>query len=767
MKLTRYNLQLLAKSALHDWKSRQGFLKLLSLARLMVCVTIGARYIIFARDARALFIDPLYIAYFLVSVLITYLVYRPQNVRWFDLSRTRLLVIGLDVILIDIFIFRTSYPDTELYLTLLLPLIMTAHFFPRVRAVWISFIIVASYFATLCFFVFLPQVDYSIGMASIAFLVRGFFLLGTTWIYRVQNNFPNMDEKRITSPAKLIDEVEKMLTEFNQSINFDSISVMLIYQDRLQIIACRGFETPEDIYKLEFPASDERYPNGRVIKSKTSLIVDPEQYPSFKEERYFSGQIRSWMGVPLISPSTGECFGMISIDSWRSNAFTAWDLTMSGWFAARLGSLLIESQLGPAALTQFTKRENMSALLQNWASLFSRDAVTWEDDFQAAHALADFGKELFHVEDCSIYFLRQKINSNNEKELVLHLIASSTIPEDFFQNHEIQVTGKHRDGLTGRAVSTNRTINLGRAEIEHSPYLTGYKDHLEFLFSKRSRQVMIIPFRDSKKRPQGAIKLENRMGQSSETRFTPSEEHIFSIFVAMAGLIIENIRQKHFINRQTQNIHNLRGILHPAGIKPLEEIMDGADQDGFIRVHHGDLAQVKNMINYSKTVLDGVLAVSTNTYTLETQGLLPAVQNYIEMLGNSIPAFKPICDRFRIESDQARDELPQRIRNAFFNIAREAVSNIVRHSNIHQKPDGYALVRFTREENTYHLIIEDNGGGFVLRNVDTDRRSFGLEDMYFQRDTILHMSRSASLDIKAVVGQGTQIHLCATLEGVI
>ncbi len=761
-----YKFKLLLNAILLDWRSRQGFMRLLSLGRLLVWGAIGIRFFLIEKEPAPVNVVIVWAIYFFFSFWISFAVFFYPHFRRFGIMSIHVFSIILDVAILNFFIFQSGNPNSDLFLLLLLPLVTISHYFHRKLAVVLSLAVITSYFITIHSFTLIAENNYPLSLALKVLITRTFFLLGATWVFRIQSNVPNIDDRKITSPTRVKTQIESRLKNFNQAVAYDTISVMLMYRDNLHIIACHGFDNPQDINKLEFPVNDPRYPNSQVIKSKFQLIADPSMYPSFKDESYSASHVRSWLGVPLISLATGECFGMIGIDSAQENAFTSWDARKAGWFAASLSNFLMEAQLGPAALTQSTKRENLVSLLEKWSSLLSHDSAAWEDDIQAAHALAKFGKDLFQVEDCSIYFLRQKVDKYNNKERVLHLIASSAVPGYFFGRHEIRVTGKPGDGLTGRAVNNNRTINLGAKEIKNSPYLTGFTGHLDFLFSKRSRQIIITPFRDSNKRPQGAIKLENRMGQSTETRFSPSEEHIFAVFVAMAGLIIENIRQKNFNNRQMQSIHNLRGIMHPAGIKPLDDMLAEAGVDGKILVSQNNLLHIREMVNYSKSVLDGFLAVSTGKFTLENEGLLPAIQNYIDTLSNSIPTFKSVCDLIHCESDpNTRDELPHRIRIAYFNIAREAIINIVRHSGIEQIENGYARLRFYKEKDTFHLTIEDNGKGFVLKNVNKGRHSFGLEDMYFQKDSILQICKEAKLEINSQVGYGTLIHLTATHKG--
>jgi hypothetical protein len=393
-----------------------------------------------------------------------------------------------------------------------------------------------------------------------------------------------------------------------------------------------------------------------------------------------------------------------------------------------------------------------------------RKTSDWEDDSQAANFLANFGKDLFHVEDCSIYFLRHGLDEIGDRIRVLHLVASSTIPPEIFSKNESLVTGHHGDGLTGLAVHRNRTLNLGANQIKRSPYRGKFTDHLEYLFSKCSRQIMIVPLRDARGRAKGALKIENRMGRTSAQPFSPVEEHTFEIFAAMVSLLLETTRQRNFIERQMQSIHNLRGIM-PHGIAPLEDLLQDLKQPGRMNRnwYQNKLEEGLNPFVYSKSVLDSILAESGENLLLENEGLIPALYHFIDSL-KSMPMLKPSCDRITFQMEDTREYLPFRVRVAFYNVAREAILNLVRHAGIDLQENGMGLVKFYADDTTYHLVIQDNGKGFDLAEKMSQRHSFGLNDMLeFQKNVVTKLGRKADLVLSTEPGKGTHIHLWVTL----
>lgn len=680
----------------------------------------------------------------------------------------------IDTLVINYFIFQTGNANTDIYLLLFVPLVTAAHFLSRIVAVIVSIGIAAIYSITFFFLSTAPNSAASI----ILLILHCTLLLGGAWLYRVQRNLPNAKETWIISPFKARKNLESLLKELALTVPYDTVSVQILYRGRLQIVACLGFEEhQEEIYQIEFPLDDKKFPNHLVMQSKKPIYVNADQYPSFKQDQYFASHIKTWMGVPLISPSTSECFGMISIDSKKPNAYNKRDLNRANWFAKAASQFLIEAALGPAALTQATKRINFQRALTILTELIPKDnqiarlfpdrSTIWENDLQAAKDLVSLGQKIFQVEDCSIFFLRHRyIDGVYEK--VLHLVASSTIPSEVFEKHEIIVTGEPGDGLTGMVVSRNRSINYGAEQIRQSPFRGSFTGHLQYLFSRCSKQIMICPLRNYNEKekggasPTGAIKIENRLGWTSENPFPVIDRQLFELYSMLISLILENIYQRNYVNRQQQSIHNIRSIIHHTAAKPLMDILQG-NQGDTVEVNTKRLRDVLNSVNYTKSTLDGILSESAETLILEKEGLFAAIYQYVETL-KKMPNLQPVCERIIISFPELRDNLPARVRASFHNIAKEAILNLVRHSKIDEQEGGRAEIRSTLEDNIVHLFIEDNGIGFLPQHVQQHSLHFGLRDMKFQIAAIRQVGLQANFEIKSHPEQGTRIHAWASLN---
>jgi hypothetical protein len=566
----------------------------------------------------------------------------------------------------------------------------------------------------------------------------------------------------VIEPKRARDQVEEILRGLKDIVPHDTVSLQILYRGRLQIVACVGFENlegvdKEDVYKLEFPAYDRRFPNHLVVKSQRFAIRDATNFPSFQVPGYVAGHIKTWMGVPLLHPATGELFGLLSVDSSRPNAYTQADGRRAQQFANHAASYLVEAALGPAALSLMAKRQNIEHLLGEWAAILPKETRRWEDGLQAAKDLVKHGQRIFHVEDCSISFVHHVLDPDGLKEKVLRLVASSAIPEPVFAQYQSRVTGKPKDGLTGRAVHLNRTLNYGKQKLQKSPYWARYTAHLEFLFSKESRQVLIAPLRNSRGEAVGAIKFENRMGQASEAEFSPLEAHLFEVFAAMASLILENIRQRNFVDRQMQDVHSLRTIVLS---------LAKAWADDYVKriptVHRrADDRQVQHMrmvTEYCESVLHGLLIEGDKEQVLENEGVAPAVHGFVNaLIKTNLPWYAPACQRIKVVGMEVRDNLPNAARTVFYNIVREGVRNIARHSGIDEKPDGEASVRFSLEDGAFEMTIEDNGRGYLMENPANPLTNFGLKDIQKQFDRLENLGCLERKEIVSAPGKGTRI----------
>jgi hypothetical protein len=407
----------------------------------------------------------------------------------------------------------------------------------------------------------------------------------------------------------------------------------------------------------------------------------------------------------------------------------------------------------------------LTATIKRWVKGL-QGTVSWTDDHEVARKIAETGRDIFQVEDCSVYFLRTKPGTEKGTATkVLHLVASTAIPESEFENNECLVNNNPGNGLTGYAVYKNKTLNYGYLEIEKSPYHGTYVKHLDHLPSKRSKQIMVTPILNSRGDPIGALKIENKVGWPSCSRFPYIEQNLFEVFTQMAGYIIEEVRERNYIRRQQASIHNLRSILSDSVIRPLQEITEEAIS---IPQHPDELRlemeNIQKAVIYTASTLDRILMDPADNLILENEGLIPALRSFVSIL-SYIPSFAEASRRINFVDTGVRDNLTSKVRVAFYNIGREAIMNVVRHSKIEKFDAGKANVIFDFAGGSYFLTIEDNGKGFLEKDEQSKKFCFGLYDMREQVKTIKGQSEKADVELVSRPGEGTKLTvICKPLK---
>ena len=139
---------------------------------------------------------------------------------------------------------------------------------------------------------------------------------------------------------------------------------------------------------------------------------------------------------------------------------------------------------------------------------------------------------------------------------------------------------------------------------------------------------------------------------------------------------------------------------------------------------------------------------------LETQGLIPALERYVEQLNEG--------ESVKVEAELAPlpGEISKTIAGTIFSIIQEAVNNVKRHAQA-------TVIKIVVTTKGEHLLIhiKDNGTGFDLTGVEAgyeERNSFGLLNMK-ERAELIDGILAINSDIDNPV-QGTTVTLSVPLK---
>lgn len=161
-----------------------------------------------------------------------------------------------------------------------------------------------------------------------------------------------------------LDKVLDLITlHLGNVIQLDATSVLLKQGDNLRVIACQGFDNPEEILSLRFP-SRPGYPNYDVIEGNkpVMLLNVSEDYPKFMQpgDSHLDGEIKAWLGVPLNDQN--EVIGMITLDRLEAIAYTDEDIDIAMQFANRAAIAISNAKLFEQTVTDLRKLEILRAV---------------------------------------------------------------------------------------------------------------------------------------------------------------------------------------------------------------------------------------------------------------------------------------------------------------------------------------------------------------------------------------------------------------------
>jgi signal transduction histidine kinase len=174
----------------------------------------------------------------------------------------------------------------------------------------------------------------------------------------------------LNSTLELKAVLDLILEQLQRVIPYDSASVQQLFDENLQIVAGHGFQQPDKITGLTFTL-DPKFPNHRVIETKAPVAIGdvPKDYPVFREEaqRYGSGHIRSWLGIPLVVKE--RILGMIALDRTARQPFTAEESNLVQIFANQAAIAMENARLYSDLQEQMDELTSAQAQLVQSAKL--------------------------------------------------------------------------------------------------------------------------------------------------------------------------------------------------------------------------------------------------------------------------------------------------------------------------------------------------------------------------------------------------------------
>jgi two-component system, NtrC family, sensor histidine kinase KinB len=198
--------------------------------------------------------------------------------------------------------------------------------------------------------------------------------------------------RTINATLDLPNVLALILEHLARLVRYDSASILLLEDDRLRVVAARGFADPDSIIDLSFDAQHGMA--ARVVREKRCLLLEdvsesPEWAPLDLPE---SQSIRSWIGAPLIVQA--EAIGLLSVDSHQGQAYAEPTAQVVAAFAAQTATAVVNARLYAESQRRLQAMQALAMTAHAISSTLNLD--------QVLRLLAQHAFKLLEVEAASI-----------------------------------------------------------------------------------------------------------------------------------------------------------------------------------------------------------------------------------------------------------------------------------------------------------------------------------------------------------------------------
>lgn len=179
----------------------------------------------------------------------------------------------------------------------------------------------------------------------------------------------------LTTALERDEVVERVLAQLQEVVPYDTASVQLLQNDRLEIVGGRGFPNLEELLGVTFDVTEGENPNGMAIRNRQPVILNDAgaSYGEFSRAPHAEAKIRSWLGVPMLVGD--RVIGMITLDKQEPGFYTDEHASLAEAFAAQAGVAIENAQLHQETVRQLAETEVLRETMLAAASSLDFDQV--------------------------------------------------------------------------------------------------------------------------------------------------------------------------------------------------------------------------------------------------------------------------------------------------------------------------------------------------------------------------------------------------------
>jgi diguanylate cyclase (GGDEF)-like protein/PAS domain S-box-containing protein len=184
----------------------------------------------------------------------------------------------------------------------------------------------------------------------------------------------------LTSTLDQSKVLDTILDEIQQVIPYDSASVWLCKNDKMEVIATHGFTNTNELIGTSYELNSKDIPNTKVIRSRMPLIegdlLSSYSLPNGGTQSRYKN--RAWMGVPMIIGD--RVTGMLAFDKNVPNFYTQEQSQFALAFAAQAAIAIENARLYSDAQKELVERieaeEKLLVLQKELEEQAIRDPLT-------------------------------------------------------------------------------------------------------------------------------------------------------------------------------------------------------------------------------------------------------------------------------------------------------------------------------------------------------------------------------------------------------
>ena len=263
--------------------------------------------------------------------------------------------------------------------------------------------------------------------------------------------------------------IGRILAQLQQVVPYDSASVQLLREDRMEIVGGRGFPNLPDLLGISFPADGDN-PNSEVIRTRAPFIVEDASavYEAFRKDPHWQTAIRSWLGVPMLIGE--QLVGMIALDKREAGFYTPQHARLAEAFAAQAAVAVENARLFEEEKRRATQLALINEVGEKAASILDLDGLMQE--------VTRSIQESFNYYNVALFLLDE-----GRHEVVMQAVAGGfehIVPGDYRQSLD--------EGIVGFVARTGN-FWLASDTSQDPHYVRG------FLGEVRTKSELCVPIR--------------------------------------------------------------------------------------------------------------------------------------------------------------------------------------------------------------------------------------------------------------------------------